>query len=143
MRAARPETIKVVKELSRRDIVFALARKPGTSRVFCGGSDFTVSEFDLDLAKPEARELGRHDSYVTGVALAGTTLVSGGYDGQLIWWNIDSRSQIRKVDAHRKWIRSVVAAPGGRVVASVADDMVCRVWDVESGRLIHELRGHE
>ena len=69
MRAARPETIKVVKESSRRDIVFALARKPGTSRVFCGGSDFTVYEIDLDQTKPEAVELGRHDSYVTGVAL--------------------------------------------------------------------------
>jgi WD40 repeat protein len=27
-------------------------------------------------------------------------------------------------------------------VASVADDMVCRIWDVQSARLIHELRGH-
>jgi WD40 repeat protein len=142
MRVARPETIKIVKELSRRDIVFALARKPGTSRVFSGGSDFTVCEFDLDLATPEAIELGRHASYVTGVALAGTTLVSGGYDGRLIWWNIESRSKIREVDAHRKWIRAVAATPDGHIVASVADDMVCRLWDVESGRMIHELVGH-
>jgi WD40 repeat protein len=142
MRAARPETIKVVKELSRREIVFALARKPGTGRVFCGGSDFTVCEIDLDLAKPEAIEMGRHASYVTGVTLAGTTLISGGYDGRLIWWNIESRSKIREVDAHRKWIRAVAATPDGTVVASVADDMVCRLWDVESGRMIHELVGH-
>jgi WD40 repeat protein len=142
MRASRPETIKVVKESSRRDIVFALARKPGTSRVFCGGSDFTVYEIDLDQTKPEAVELGRHNSYVTGVALAGTTLISGGYDGRLIWWNIESRSKIREVDAHRKWIRGVVATPDGQFVASVADDMVCRLWDVASGRMIHELEGH-
>ena len=142
MRASRPETIKVVKESSRRDIVFALARKPGTSRVFCGGSDFTVYEIELDQTKPEAVELGRHNSYVTGVALAGTTLISGGYDGRLIWWNIESRSKIREVDAHRKWIRGVVATPDGQFVASVADDMVCRLWDVASGRMIHALEGH-
>jgi WD40 repeat protein len=142
MRPSRPETIKVVKELSRRDIVFALARMPGTSRVFCGGSDFTVYEIDLDQAKPEASELGRHASYVTAIVLAGTTLISGGYDGRLIWWNIESRSRTREVDAHHKWIRGVAATPNGRVVASVADDMVCRLWDVESGHMIHELVGH-
>jgi len=142
MPAANPEKFKVVKELSRRDIVFALARKPHTSQLFVGGSDFTVCEVDLDQAKPEIKELGRHDSYVTGLALAGTTLVSGGYDGRLIWWNIESRSKVREVDAHRKWIRGVAATPDGSVVASVADDMVCRLWEVESGRMIHELRGH-
>ena len=143
MPAANPDKIKVLKQLSRGDIVFALARKPGTSQLFCGGSDFTVYEIDIDQPKPEAKELGRHASYVTGLALAGTTLVSGGYDGRLIWWNIDSRSKVREVDAHRKWIRAVAAAPDGTFMASVADDMVCRLWDVESGRLIHELRGHE
>jgi WD40 repeat protein len=142
MRAARPEAVKVVKEISRRDIVFALARKPGSSRVFCGGSDFAVCAIDLEQAKPEGVELGRHASYVTGIALAGTMLISGGYDGRLIWWNIESHSKVREVDAHRKWIRGVAAAPGGHIVASVADDMVCRIWDVESGRVIRELEGH-
>jgi WD40 repeat protein len=142
MPATNPEKFKVVKEVSRRDIVFAVARKPDTSQLFVGGSDFTVCEIDLDQAKPESKELGRHDSYVTDLALAGTTLVSGGYDGRLIWWNIESRSKVREVDAHRKWIRGVAATPDGSVVASVADDMVCRLWEVESGRLIHELRDH-
>lgn len=143
MKTANPEKTSLLKQLNRPDIVFAVARKPGTSQLFCGGSDFTVYELDVDQAKPEAKELGRHASYVTGLALSGGTLVSGGYDGRLIWWNIESRSKIREVDAHRKWIRAVTAAPNGTVVASVADDMVCRVWDVESARLIHELRGHD
>jgi WD40 repeat protein len=142
MPAVNPQTIKVAKDLSRRDIVFAVALMPRTRRLFFGGSDFTVYEIDLDHAKPESNELGRHDSYVTGVALVGNTLVSGGYDGRLIWWNIESRSKIRDVNAHRKWIRRVAATPDGSVVASVADDMVCRLWEVQSGQLIHELRGH-
>jgi WD40 repeat protein len=142
MPAADPEKLKAVKTLSRPDIVFALARKPRTSQVFCGGSDFSVYEVDLDQTKPEPRELGRHDSYVTGLACSGTTLVSGGYDGRLIWWNVESRSKIRDVPAHARWIRRVAATPDGNIIASVADDMVCRLWDVSSSRLIHELRGH-
>jgi WD40 repeat protein len=137
-----PDKIKVVKDIPRKEIVFALARKPRTGCIFFGGSDFAVSEMDLEKSKPEAKELGRHDSYVTSVALAGSILVSGGYDGRLIWWNIDSESQLRSVDAHRKWIRDVVATPDGTIVASVADDMVCRLWEVSSGRLIRALHGH-
>jgi WD40 repeat protein len=139
---ANPEKLKSVKQLARPDIVFGLARKPRTNQVFCGGSDFSVYELDLDQTKPEPKELGRHDSYVTSLALARTTLISGGYDGRLIWWNIESRSRLRDVLAHSKWIRRVVATPDGRLIASVGDDMVCRLWDISSGRLIHELRGH-
>jgi WD40 repeat protein len=142
MPGADPEKFKSVKQLSRPDIVFALARKPHTGQVFCGGSDFSVYELDLEQPKPEPKELGRHDSYVTGLALSGSTLVSGGYDGRLIWWNADSRSMVRVVPAHAKWIRRVAITPDGSTVVSVADDMVCRLWDLTSGRLIRELHGH-
>src|SRR5262245_42433717 len=127
MRAAKPEKIKVEKALARPDIIFAVARKPRSGQVFFGGSDLTVRQVDLQETKPEAKDLGRHDSYVTGLALSGPTLISGGYDGRLIWWNIESGSMVRKVDAHRKWIRAVAITPDGAVAASVADDMVCRL----------------
>ncbi len=143
MYAASPDKIKVIKEFSRKEIVFALACKPRTGHLFFGGSDFAVWDLNLDKDKPEPKELGRHDSYVTGLALAGTTLVSGGYDGRLIWWETESGSKVRTVNAHRKWIRCLAATPDGKVLASVADDMVCRLWDVASGRLIQELHGHE
>jgi WD40 repeat protein len=142
MYAPDPDKVKVVKDLARKEIVFALARKPKSGRIFFGGSDFAVWELDLEQAKLEPKELGHHDSYVTSLALAGTNLVSGAYDGKLIWWNIESGSQVRAIDAHRKWIRCVRTAPGGAMLASVADDMVCRIWDTASGQLVRELHGH-
>jgi WD40 repeat protein len=143
MYAPSSEKVKVVRQINRPEIVFAAARRPGTGLIFFGGSDFKVHAADLDRDKPEVKDLGGHDSYVTGLALAGSTLVSGSYDGRLIWWDVESGSRIRAVDAHRRWIRHVASTPDGKVVASVADDMVCRIWDVASGQLLHELRGHE
>ncbi len=112
------------------------ARRPGTGLVFFGGSDFKVhSDRPRSRTSPRSRSWAVHDSYVTGLALAGPSLVSGGYDGRLIWWDVESGSRVRAVDAHSKWIRRVAATPDGSVVASVADDMVCRLWDAATGQL--------
>ncbi len=142
MSAPNAEKVKVVKQLARPEIVFAAARRRGTSLLYFGGSDFRVHAVDIGRDRPEARELGTHLSYVTGLAVAGGFLVSGGYDGRLNWWDLASGSQIRSIEAHAKWIRRIAASPDGQLIASVADDMVCRLWDAETGTLRSELRGH-
>ena len=141
---ANSDAPKPVKELSRKEIVFGLARVPGSRRLVFGGSDFQVYDVDFAAEKPEAKALGGHESYVTGVAVAagGKRAVSGGYDGKLIWWDLEGGSKVRTVDAHSKWIRRVIATPDGSTIASVADDMACRLWDAESGALKLELKGH-
>jgi WD40 repeat protein len=138
-----PNHLKAAKQFSRREILFCLARVPNSSRAYVGASDFTVARIDLGKDKLEPEVLGKHGSYVTGVALAGGVLVSGGYDRKLIWWDVEKGTQVRAVDAHARWIRDVVASPDGKVVASVADDMVCKLWDAGSGKLLRELHGHE
>jgi WD40 repeat protein len=143
MKSPNPDTLKLVHDFSRPAIVFAVARQPHSAHVFLGASDFQVSEGDLSVKKFEPKDLYAHGSYVTGVALAGQTLVSGGYDGKLIWWDTAKRKQIRATDAHQKWVRKVVASPDGKRIASVADDMACKVWDAATGKLLHELHGHE
>src|SRR5262249_37936106 len=129
--------------LGRQGALLSIVRVPNSQRLFLGCSDFKVYEVDLSQPKPEFKALGEHQSYVTGVALAGSTLVSGSYDGRLLCWDIPSRDQIRAVDAHGKWIRRVKASRDGKFFASVADDMVCKLWDAATGKLVHELRGHK
>lgn len=146
-------TLKLVKELKREEIVFAMARVPGAQRLAFGGSDFRVYDVDLSRDEPQPRALGDrgHESYVTGLATAGNgtgagaghRAVSGGYDGRLIWWDLEHGEPVRTVEAHAKWVRDVAATADGATIASVADDMACRLWDAETGSLRHELRGHE
>lgn len=140
--AANPSKLKRIREIGRSDILFSLALGQ-EGRAFLGSSDFSVYQADLTQDKPEFQVLGQHESYVTSVTLAGDAVVSGGYDGRLIWWSIADNSQVRSVDAHQKTVRMVVASPDRKLIASVADDMVCRLWDAQSGVQIRELRGHE
>ena len=137
-----PDKLKLVKDFPLKSIAFGIAQAPKSSRVFFACSDFKVYEANLAAAKFEPKELYGHESYVTSVALSANVLVSGGYDGKLIWWDTEAKKQIRSIDAHSKWIRKVAVSRDGKLFASVADDMVCRVWEVSSGKKVHELRGH-
>lgn len=138
-----PPKFKVTKELAREDIFLSLARVTGSERLFLGSSNGDVYALDCSAEKLEPVAMPGHTSYVTGLALAGEQLVSGSYDGQLIWWNATTHEQVRKIKGHDKWIRDVKSSPDGKIIASVGDDMVCRLWDAETAKLGHELRGHE
>ena len=137
------ESLKQVKDFSRPAAIFAIAQAPKSEKAYLASQDFKVYEADFAAAKFEPKELYAHGSYVTSVTLAGKVLVSGSYDGKLTWWDTDAGKIVRTVDAHAKWIRKVIASPDGKIVASVADDMICKLWDATSDKLIRELKGHQ
>jgi len=143
MASPNPDSLKQVKDYSRPAAIFAIAAAPKSETAFLASQDFKVYEANFAAAKFEPKELYAHGSYVTGAALAGKLLVTGSYDGKLIWWDTEARKIVRTVDAHAKWIRKVVGSPDGRTIASVADDMLCKLWDAQSGKLIRELKGHQ
>jgi WD40 repeat protein len=139
-----PFTFRVTKQINRRDILFAVARMPRTSRLILASSDFKVHDLDAGQDNPTSRELPGHGSYVTSVQLAGTTPISASYDGKLIWWDLENRRPARTIDnAHGRWIRRLAISPDGTRLASVGDDMVCRIWNAATGEKLHELRGHQ
>ena len=88
-----------------------------------------------------------HDSWSRGMAFdpMNQTLITGGYDGRLIWWPLaaEKPEPVRKVEAHSGWIRAVSISPDGQLVASVGNDRVVKLWTLAEGKLVRELRGHE
>src|SRR5438067_7539762 len=142
MPESQPRNLRVVREISRPDILLAVARVPQSDRLMVASSAGKVVELSAAQGGPAPRDLADHGRYVTSVRLTDDMVISGGYDGRLIWWDLEDGGVIRTVAGHRRWIRQIAVSPDGCKVASVADDMVCRVWNTRSGRLMHELRGH-
>jgi WD40 repeat protein len=134
-----PDVVKVAKQFSLPAIGFCMASQPESSLVYMGLSDFSIHKADLSTEpiQPAPLTAAAHTSYVTGLVRCGNVLISGGYDCSLIWSNIESGEIIRRVpDAHARWIRMLAVTPDQTRVASVADDMKTRLWDVASGACI-------
>lgn len=137
-------TLRQIREIRRSDILFSTARVPNSDRLLVASSAGKVIEIDAGQQNPTPRDLAEHGRYVTSVRLTGQTAVSGGYDGRLIWWDMERGQVIRTItEAHSRWIRNIAVSPDGSKIASVADDMVCRIWDAATGEKLHELRGHQ
>lgn len=138
-----PRNLKAIREISRPDILFSVARQPQSSRLFVASSDGKVLAIDAAEVKGPVKELANHKRYVTSLVLAGRVVISGSYDGKLIWWDLDKEKVGRTLDAHTKQIRQLALSPDGTKLASVGDDMAARIWNVATGALLHELHGHE
>ena len=140
---ANPTHLRQVKSVRMTTDLLCLARTPGTSRLWTGGADAKLYHVDLAATTPQPVALEGHASYVSGVVLTASHVVSGSWDRHMIWWDRETRRQVRSLEAHHSWIRSLAVTPDGRTVISIADDMVAKLWDADTGRLVHELRGHE
>ncbi len=146
MTTSDPTKLKLVKEFGLPSIAFCVARVPNSNRLVFGSSDFKLHEVDAlaEKPQPEAFKGEGHQSYVTGVVLVdNTTVVSGSYDGKLIWWNLETKEPIRSVKAHELWIRRLALSPDSRTLASVADDMQCKLWNAQTGEFLRQVSDHK
>ncbi len=142
MPASNPRNFRIAREMTRDDILLALSRVPNSDRLYVGGSDFKVHEVDVSVTPPRSTPQADHGRYVTAVRVAGDFVISGGYDGRLLWWHREQRQLVREIQAHSRQVRQLAVSPDGNSIASIADDMVVNLWEVQTGRKTHELRGH-
>ncbi len=113
--------------------------------VFFGAEDNLVHRYDLK--EKTSISFAAHDSWVRAMAVSDKQdqLVTGGYDGRLVWWpaTADKPEAIRVIDAHQGWIRALTISPDNSTVATCGNDMLVKLWNVEDGTLIRELKGHQ
>lgn len=137
-----PEKLNNLKSVKLEGDLLSVARVPGTQRLFVGSNLGKIYDLDMAAENPEPVVVEAHVSYVSGLAVVGGHLISAGSDHRMIWWHLETHEQVRSVEAHEKWIRNLAVHPDGKTVASVGDDMVCRLWNAETGEMGRELRGH-
>ena len=139
-----PNNAKVVREHKYDRPRRACAFDRTGRYLFSGGDDNFIRRWDLKDSKHAS--FAGHDSWVLSFAFPSdkSTLISGGYDGRLIWWDLaapDPRP-LAKIDAHDGWIRSITLSPDGKFLATCGNDHLVKVWSVATRELVQKLTGH-
>jgi WD40 repeat protein len=136
------DKLKAAKTVPFTGDFLSVARIPNSDQLCIGASDHKLYFLDLGEAKPKLEGCSGHTSYVSGVVVAGRSVLTTGWDRKLIWWDIEKRQPARVVEAHQRWIRCLALSPDGHLAVTAADDMVCKLWEAASGKLVRELNGH-
>ncbi|KAH7882249.1 quinon protein alcohol dehydrogenase-like superfamily [Phlebopus sp. FC_14] len=117
------------------------------SEHFVGGCyDGTVRKWRIS----DGREVGKakgHGSRVSVVAMSGDgkTVASGGGDGKVVLWSIDTcEDLVESQGKHSDWVTSLSFAPDAQRVASGSFDGSIIVWSATTGEIVASVfRGKE
>src|SRR5688572_27679941 len=112
--------------------ILGLAAEPKGDRVFAACADGMIYEVDVASGRATPFE-ARHTSYASGCVLLPNrrVLISGGYDGALIWHDVETRRCFRRVLAHEFWSWQLALSPDGSQVASVTGQYLPGGWKYE------------
>ena len=142
---ADPLKTHEVRELAHRRPLLCCRYDPTGNVIAAGSQDALVVRWDLE--SDAKTELSAHDSWVKAVAFSrdAATLLSGGCDGRLIWWENSSQATqpVRTVEAHQGWIRALDVSPDGTLIASGGNDNRVKVYRIDSGEQVADLSAHE
>ncbi|MGK0184945.1 MAG: WD40 repeat protein [Verrucomicrobiales bacterium] len=113
------------RKLALPSTVLGIAEDASAQRIFCACMDGGV--YQVDLASGERSELYRHDNFATGVHWLEDrqVLLSSGYDGQVKWFDLRRKSEIRYVKAHDFWSWQSAVSRDKKMIASVTGRYQC------------------
>jgi WD40 repeat protein len=121
----------------------SLQYRPGDVKIWdvaSGSLVKTLGTIHLD-DKGDAQGKG-HKSNVWSVALSpdGSRLVTSGYNGEVIVWNVAEGTPIAMLDKHKGWCRAVAYHPGGSHFATAGEDGTVVVWEAGGPKEIKEIK---
>jgi WD40 repeat protein len=146
MSAADPTRTHLAVELEQKAPLIACRFDPTGRFVFGAAQDQTIGRWEIE--SKQAAKFAGHDGWPLSLAFSpdGSTLLSGGSDGALIWWPAaaeETPAPARRVATGHGWVRSIAVSPDGSTVATCGNDRKVRLWSMVDGSWSMELPGHE
>jgi WD40 repeat protein len=98
---------------------------------------FTGTPVPFTIPTAEPQTLTGHDAPVQGLAIAprSSLLVSGGWNNQILLWDLKTGKQLDTLTAHEDIVRDIAVNPDGKSFASASDDGTIYIWNLK-GRMV-------
>src|SRR6476646_1121619 len=142
--------LDLIKEIKLPTAVLAADLDEKSERALTACFDGGIYEVNLDSG--ELREIGRHDSYASGIRYLRNSdvAITGGYDGTLQWHHVAEHKTFMRIKAHKFWSWQLDVSPDEKLVASVTGQYLAggykyepalerepsvRVYEIQSGDL--------
>lgn len=124
--------------------ITSIDESPDRRQILTASEDNTARIWDVQTGQPLLSLEGHTDRLLSAIySPDGDTIATLSHDGTVRLWQPKRRPHVR-IAAHNDWVRSAVFSPvpGQRFVLSASADGTGRIWDLQSGLLRLELRGH-
>jgi WD40 repeat protein len=139
-----PLRTRLVQELRHNSPLLGCRFDPSGRYVFAGAQDNSIQRWDLTNARKAT--LTGHRSWIRALTFTANParLISGAYDGQLIWWDTaaEAPAPLRTVQGHRGFARAAVVSPDGALLATCGNDNLVKLWNAADGTPVRALEGH-
>lgn len=125
--------------------VGAVAIVADGKQIATGGADNVIRLWDVPASQPTespkpVKELTGHTGAVTALVAVGGQLASGSQDGTVRVWDL-ARGNVAKTLKHDAEVAAIAASPDGKRLVSVGGAAGAKLWNVESGQQVVELKG--
>jgi len=116
------------------------------AQIASGGADNRIRIWRFDAGKPgltPVKELTRHEGPVTALDIIPSSddqIVSGSEDGSVRIWNVETGELIREIK-HAGPVATMAVRRDGKRLASMCADKIARLWDLNDGKEIAQLKG--
>lgn len=134
--------VRVIKDIAGK--VNALAFSADGQSLFAAAGDAGVSGVAYQFRVSDGslvRKFEGHTDALYALALLpdGMTLVTGGYDQSIRFWNIADGKETRLLKGHNGGVFALSFRPDGKVLASTSADRTVKLWEVATGKRLDTL----
>jgi len=134
---------KVVERLTHPGGATTVAFGARASRLYSGGYDGTVREWDLTKRSVSRTLTGAQGTVWTlDISPDGQRLAAAGEDTIIRIWDLTTSRPPLELKGHTRNVWEVRFSPDGKQLASGSFDNSVRLWDAATGRPLKTLTGH-